>query len=176
LQALAHRIAADEAALRLAQKEYYPDFEPFVMYDRFMGNASDNRDLATMLGVRMNLPVYKSRRAAAVTEAAARVAQRKAELDRQTDQVNLQVQEAYERVRKSQKSVLLYEKSILTAAEANVNAARSAYETGKVPFLALIEAQRNVVNLRDRYYEVLADYFRRLAALERAVGGPIAKK
>jgi outer membrane protein TolC len=62
LQARADRIAAEEAALALAHKEFYPDIEPFFMYDRFMGNMSDNRDLAAMLGVRLNLPVYKGRR------------------------------------------------------------------------------------------------------------------
>jgi outer membrane protein TolC len=173
LQALADRIAAEEALLGLAHKEFYPDFEPFFMYDRFMGNVSDNRDLATMLGVRLNLPVYKGRRYGAVAEAEARIAQRRAELARQTDQVNFQVQEAYARLQRSDRSVRLYQKTILPAAEKNVKSAESAYTTGKIPFLSLIEAQRNVVNLRDRYYEALADYFRRRAALERAVGGPV---
>jgi outer membrane protein TolC len=174
LQALANRIAAEEAALGLAHKEFYPDFEPFFMYDRFMGNVSDNRDLATMVGVRLNLPVYRERRYGAVSEAEARVAQRRADLARLTDQVNFQVQEAYARVQRSQKSVQLYRDTILKAAESNVKAAQSAYTTGKIPFLSLIEAQRNRVGLRDRYYEALADYFRRRASLERAVGGPEA--
>jgi outer membrane protein TolC len=173
LQALADRIAAEEASLGLAQKEFYPDFEPFVMYDRFMGNTTDNRDLATMLGVRVNLPIYRQRRYGAVAEAEARIAQRRAELARQTDQVNFQVQEAYARVQRSERSVRLYRDTILKAADANVKAGQSAYVTGKTPFLSLIEAQRNVVNLRDRYYEAVADYFRRRAALERAVGGPL---
>ena len=173
LQALADRIAAEEAALGLAHKEFYPDFEPFLMYDRFIGNVPDNRDLATMLGVRLNLPVYRQRRYGAVAEAAARIAQRRAELARLSDQVNYQVQEAYARVQRSEKSVRLYRDTILRAAEANVKAAQSAYVTAKVPFLSLIEAERNVVSLRDRYYEAVADYFRRRAALERAVGGPL---
>jgi outer membrane protein TolC len=172
LQALADRIAAEEASLGLAHKEFYPDFEPFFMYDRFMGNVSDNRDLATQLGVRLNLPVYKKRRYGAVAEAEARIAQRRAELARLTDQVNFQVQEAYARVQRSERSVRLYRDTILKAADANVKAAQSAYTTGKIPFLSLIEAQRNLVGLRDRSYEALADYFRRRAALDRAVGGP----
>jgi len=55
-----------------------------------------------------------------------------------------------------------------------VKAAQAAYVTGKTPFLSLVEAQRNLVNLRDRHYEAKADYFRRLATLERAIGGPIS--
>ena len=173
LQALADRIAAEEATLGLARKDFYPDFEPFFMYDRFMGNLSENRDLAAMLGVRLNLPVYKARRDAAVAEAVSRIAQRQAELARLTDQVNLQVQEAYARVQRSERSVRLYRDTILRAAEANVKAAQAAYVTGKIPFLSLVEAERNVVSLRDRYYEAVAEYFRRRAALERAVGGPL---
>ena len=68
----------------------------------------------------------------------------------------------------------LYQKTILPAAEKNVKSAEAAYVTAKIPFLTLIEAQRNLVNLRDRYYEALADYFRRRASLERAIGGPLA--
>jgi cobalt-zinc-cadmium efflux system outer membrane protein len=106
-----------------------------------------------------------------VAEAEARVAQRRAELARQTDQVNFQVQEAYARVQRSEKSVRLYRDTILRTAEAKVKAALSAYTTGEIPFLSLIEAQRNVVILRDRYYEALADYFSRRAADARAASG-----
>jgi outer membrane protein TolC len=173
LQALADHIRAEEASLALACKEFYPDFEPFFMYDRFMGNVSDNRDLASMLGVRMNLPVYREKRHAAVAEAEAKIAQRRAELAKQTDQVNFEVQQAYERVRTSEQMVRLYEKTVLPAARQNVDAAESAYETGRTPFLSLIEAQRNEVMLLDRYYEAVADYFRRRATLERVVGGPL---
>ncbi len=173
LQGLSDRIAADEASLNLARREIYPDFEPFFMYDRFMGNMTANRDLAAMLGVRMNLPVYRRRRDGAVAEAEARLAERKAEVARLTDQVNFQVQEAYARVEKSHRSVRLYQETILPAAEKNVKSAEAAYANSKIPFLSLVEAERNVVHLRDRYYEVLADYFRRRASLERAAGGPL---
>jgi outer membrane protein TolC len=159
--------------LGLAHKEFCPDFEPFFMYDRFMGNTTDNRDLAAMLGVRLNLPVYREKRYAAVSEAAARVAARRAELAKQADQVGFQVQEAYEEVRESERIVGLYRDTILPDAGKNVEEARSAYESGRIPFVTLIEAERTVVMLRDRYYEAVADLFRRRAMLERAVGGPL---
>lgn len=167
--ALENRIQADQAALALAQKEYYPDVEVMAGYDAFW----QERPLRTQVGLRLNLPVRLSRRDGAVAEAQARIMQRSAELDRLKDQVGFQVQEAYEKVRKSEKAVRLYQKTILPAAEANVKAAQAAYTTGKTPFLSLIEAQRNLINLRDRYYEAVADYFRRGATLERVVGGPL---
>jgi outer membrane protein TolC len=173
--ALQDRIAAAQASLALACKDFRPDFEPFFMYDRFMGNVSDNRDLAAMVGVRLNLPVYRAKRQAAVQEAQARIAERRAELAAQTDQINFQVDEAYEKVVRSQRSVLLYRETILKAAEANVKAAQAAYVTGKIPLLSLIEAERNLVTLRDMYHQATADLFRRHATLERVTGGALTR-
>jgi outer membrane protein TolC len=169
LQALADRIRAEEAALALAEKEFYPDFEVAAGYDAFW----QEKPLRPEINVRLNLPVYKAKRHAAVSEARARIAQRRAELDRQADQVNFQVQEAYEQVRRGEQSVRLYEKTILPKAKDNREEAESAYEKGLVPFVSLIEAQRNEVGLRERYHEAVADYHRRRAALERAVVGPL---
>jgi outer membrane protein TolC len=174
LRALDNRIAADQAALALAGKESCPDLEPFAMYDRFMGNNSQSQDLAAMIGVRLNLLVRKARREAAVAEAQARINQHRAELARQTNQVNFEVQQAYAQVRESARTVRLYEQTILPKARDYVEAAASAYETAKIPFLSLIEAQRSRVGLLDRYYESVADYFRRRATLERVVGEPLS--
>jgi len=170
LLALADRLRAEEAALALARKEYYPDVEATAAYDTIMGNGP-TRDLAGQIGIRVNLPVRRERRSAAVAEAEARLAMRRAELAKLTDQMNLQVQEAYEHLIEAEKVVQLYRSTILPAAQSNVRAAQSAYMTGKTPFLSLIEAERSLLELRDRYYESVAGYFRRRAGLERMTGG-----
>lgn len=166
LQALADRIRADQAAIALARKEFCPDVEATAAYDTIMGNGP-MRDLAAQIGLRVNLPVRTGRRCAALAEAEARLAQHQAELARLSDQVQFQVQEAFELVVEGSKVVRLYHDTVLPAAEANVKAAQTAYLAAKTPFLSLIEAQRNLVSLRDRYYEVIAEYLRRRATLER---------
>lgn len=172
LQALANRLAAEEASAELALREYKPDFEVLAAYDGFW-QGSNGRPLQWQVGARMNLPVRTERRNAAVAEAQARVAQRRAELARLTDQVNLQVQEGFELVKESEKIILLYEKTLLPAAEANIKEAQSAYVNGKIPFVTLIEAQRSLVGLKDRYNEAISDSLQRRASLSRAVGGTI---
>lgn len=171
LQALKNRLASEEAALALAGKEYYPDIEVMAAYDAFW--QPEERDLRPMVGLRLNVPIQKTRRQGAVAEAAARIAQRRAELSSRSDQINFQVQEAYEQVLESEKAVRLYEDTVLPAARENVKAAQAAYPVGRIPFLSLIEAQRNAVMLRDRFYEIQADYGRRRAVLERVTGGPL---
>lgn len=166
--ALRARAAAEEAAVALAIKEYAPDFEAMAAYDAWW--QPRERDLRPMVGLRLNLPVRTGRRDAAVMEAQARLAQRRAELARAIDQAGLQVQEAYEQVREAEQALKLYEETALPAARENVRLAQSSYTTGKVPFLNLIEAQRNLVELRDRQFELQAELRRRRAALDRATG------
>jgi outer membrane protein TolC len=169
LKVLSDRIAADQANLALAKKEFAPDIEVMAAYDSFWSNPQQR----AQIGLKLNLPARLQRRYGAIAEAQARLAGRKAELARQADQVNLQVQEAAAQVRESARLVRLNRQTILRAADNNVEAARSAYGNGRVPFISLIEAQRNAINLRDRYYEAVADYGRRLATLERVIGGPL---
>lgn len=166
IQALVERLRSEEVNLGLARKEFLPDFEFMAGYDAFW----QEKELRSQVGMRLNLPVRKDRRYAGLAEAQAKLAQRRAELDRLIDQVAFQLQEAYEKVRKAERAVLLYEKTLNPAAKANVEAAQTAYVTGKIAFLSLVEAQRQKTSIQDRYYETVTDYHRRLATLERVVG------
>lgn len=162
------RVAADEAAVALAMKEYYPDFEVMAAYDTFWQYAE--RDLRGMVGLRFNLPGLTPRREAAIAEAQAKLIQRRAELARLTAQVGLQVQEAYEQLKETERSLKLNEETALPAARESVRLARTGYANNKVSFLNLIEAQRSLVELRDRQNELIAESRRRRAALDRAIG------
>src|SRR5262249_43417995 len=93
VQALADRVRAEQAALALACKEFYPDVEVTAAYDTIMGNGP-TRDLAPQVGVRVNLPVRHARRYGMIAEAEARLAQREAALARQTAQVQFEVGQA----------------------------------------------------------------------------------
>lgn len=170
LRAASARVAAEEAALALAIKEYYPDIEVMGAYDGFWQGAG-GRPLQWQLGARMNLPVRYTRRGGAADEARAKVAQRRAELARNIDRVNFEVQEAFEQLRESEEVVRLYEERILKAADANVKEAQAGYAATKIPFLNLVEAQRNRVMLKDRYFEAMAETVRRRAAIAKAIGG-----
>jgi len=166
LRALADRVTAAQAAVALARKEYGPDVELMAAYDSIW----QERPLRPQVGVRLNLPVRLERRRAAIEEAEAKLAQQQAALAQRTDEVNFQVQEASTQAIESERVVRLYEGEVLRAAQKNVEAARDAYEKGKIPFVALLEAQRTLVGLQDRYQEALADQARRRATLERVSG------
>jgi outer membrane protein, heavy metal efflux system len=168
IAALRARTSAEEAAIALALKDYYPDFEAMAAYDAFWQRPE--KDLRPMVGVRLNLPIRTDRKDAVVSEARARLMQKRAELAKVIDLAGLQVQEAYEQAHETERTLKLYEDSALPAARENVRLAQLSYATGKVAFLNLIEAQRNLVELRDRQFELIAESHRRRAALDRATG------
>jgi len=170
LAAQSARIRQEEYALGLAYKDYYPDVEVGAKYNAFMPP-----DMRTEVGANVNVPIYLKKRRAAVCEASAKVRQRRAELENRIDQVRYEVQSAWERTTERGQVVRLYEEKILPAARANVESARINYTAGKVDFLRLVEAERQLREQQDKYYETVGEYHRRLAQLERAAGGSLSR-
>lgn len=167
LLALKDRIVAAETAVKLAERDYYPDFDVMAAYDHFWTEQQQRPQMA----VRINLPVRLKRRAAALEEAKARLAQLHAELAQQSDVIGYEVRQVYEQLRESLSTVRLFEQEVIPAARKNVEAAKTNYATAKLPSFMAIAAQRELVNLRDRYYEAITDLFRRRTVLERALSG-----
>jgi outer membrane protein TolC len=162
------RIRTEEANLALACKEYYPDLNVVAKYDGFMPE-----NMRPQVGMELNVPLQNSRRSAAVREAEERLQQRRAEYQDRLDQVRFEVQSALDRAAQSQRVIRLYEEKILPATQRSVESAQTNYTSGKLDFLRLLDAERQVYTQREMYYQAIAEYHRRLAELDRAVGGSL---
>lgn len=163
------RIRTEEANLALACKEYCPDMNLVAKYDAFMPP-----EMRSQVGMDLNVPIRRGRRDAAAREASDRLCQRRAEYQDRLDQVRFEVQASLERATQSQRVVRLFEDRILRAAQRSLESAQANYTTGKLDFLRLLDAERQFNNQREMYYQAIAEYYRRLAELERAVGGSVA--
>jgi cobalt-zinc-cadmium efflux system outer membrane protein len=168
LAAQAARIRAERYELSLACKEFYPDLEFVGRYDAFWQVPED--DLRPMVGMNLNLPIYKDKRYAAVAEARAKIAKEQADYDSKTVEIAYEVEQTFRRVEESQQTIKLYEDKIIPTARHSIDAARASYLAGKLDLLRLIESQRQLLNLRDEYYSAIAEYYGRLTELERLVG------
>jgi cobalt-zinc-cadmium efflux system outer membrane protein len=163
------RIEAEQASVALAMKEFYPDFEIMGRYDQFWTDVVQR----SQAGLYFNIPLNQSRRQAAVCEAMFRASKLKAEYDAQVDAIRSDVEAGYARLEGSHKNVRLYDKSLLPAAQENVASAYTGYEAGTVDFLRLVAAERQLIELQEKYQDAVTDYYRRLAELERVIGTPI---
>ena len=166
LAAQAARIRAAEAAVNLACKDYYPDVEIVGKYDAFMPE-----EMRPQLGMNVNVPLWQQKRSAAWREAMAKLQKERAEYANMADQTRFEVQSAYAELLEGQRVLHLYDEKILPAAKQYTQSARANYTAGKTDFLRLIDAQRQLYGQWEKYYQTLTDYHRRLAELQRAVGG-----
>lgn len=165
------RVRTEEANLELAYREYYPDLDLRARYDAFMPE-----DMRAQVGMAVNVPIRFQRRSAAVREACDRLQQRRWEYQNLLDQVRFEVQSARDRAAQSADVVRLYQQKTLPISERNLESAQANYTTGKLDFLRLIDAQRQLNAQREAYHQAVAEYHRRLAEVERAVGEAVALK
>ncbi|MEX2115113.1 MAG: TolC family protein, partial [Pirellulales bacterium] len=169
LAAIVSRLYAEQTAVDLANKDYYPDVELVARYDAFWQEFP----LRTMIGINANIPIYRKRLDSATREAAFRASQRRAEYEQRIDDINRDVQSLYDKLRASQGLVELYQRQTVPAAQQSVSAARAGYIAGKLDFLRLIESERRLIEIQDQQQDVLAGYHSLLAETERVVAGPL---
>lgn len=169
LAGLSAQIRGEEAAIALAEREFYPDAELYARYDAFW----QEQPLRPVVGMNVNVPLYRSKRYAALREAQSRRQRYRGEYERLVYELSNEIQAAYERLAESRRTALLYRERIIPAAEQNVESALAGYVAGRVDFLRLIEAQRQHIELREQQVETEADVYRRLAELQRVSAVPL---
>lgn len=169
LQSLARQLEARRAARRLAKKEYYPDITVMGTYNS-MWASEEHR---WTIGAGINIPLQIDRRRGAEAEALAETMRIAAELVARVDDVAFEVSRAYDMLIESEHVVRLYDETFLPVAEENLKAAQSGYENGMNDFLALLNAEKNLMLVQLAHQQALTEYHQRRADLERAVGGDI---
>jgi outer membrane protein TolC len=121
--------------------------------------------------ISLSIPLaYKSKYDAAVGEARARQAEASAELRRLEDLVRREVWQAYLRARTAAEQHHLYAGLHLPHAQQALEATESAYTTGQVDFLTLLDSVRTIEMTHFEHARAAADFERAYADLERAVG------
>jgi outer membrane protein TolC len=166
IAAVRSRARAAEARAERAERDAYPDFTVSTSYNS-MWDMPEHR---WMVGVGFNLPVFSGKRTGAAHEARALGAQLQSELLRMSDMARTQVFVTLKQLEESEHVLLLFETRLLPIARQRIDAARAGFITAQNPFMAVIESERALRNLELQYQTARAEYARRQAELERALG------
>ena len=163
-------VGKGEAELRLARREFYPDFNVSLEYmqrDPAMGGEGD--DMYT-LGLTFNLPVRRERRHAAVAEAESGIAMASEELNGLNNSSDRGISDLLAQLERRRKLAELYKTGIIPQAGQALESATINYRVNKVDFMTLLDSQMILFNYEREYYDSLADYQMKLAQLEALVG------
>ncbi|MBI5244144.1 MAG: TolC family protein [Elusimicrobia bacterium] len=154
-----------DGVLSLARSEYLPDL---MLQHRQRSDLMRGQTHDAVLG--LTLPLWFWRPAAMVQEAKAERDRARAELNVARLSTQADVHIAWSRVRTAQRLLDACRTTLLPQAEESLKVAESGYQSDKIGFLDLLDAQRSLLNFKLEYYQYMAEYEARLAELERIVG------
>lgn len=157
-----------QAAVALAKARGVPDLTVSGGY-RYIGAEEEN---ALVVGVSAPLPVF-DRNQGGTREAKYRVA--KALADRESARIRVQtaLAESYQVLASAYIEATALRAQVLPEVESTFRASMDGFQSGKLGYLDVLDAQRTLFEARGRYIDALADYHRAVAEVERLIGTPI---
>ena len=171
LKGAEEEIVRSERMYELAERNRkFPDFMVGWDYVRMPTEMRKDR-----YGAMVNITIPFSpwtigRRNYEVEESLAEIRAAKANRDAMRNTTLREVTESQVKVEAARRSVQLYREGLLTQAELSFRAAMAAYQTGRVEFVTLLEAQRALREARMGYYKATVGFIQNLADLERITG------
>lgn len=179
LKAAQYMVEKGDQAIRLAKKEYFPDFKVGLNYifvdkrDDRMGKLNppedDGRDiLGIMLG--FNIPLWEGKNMSRVRGATETRLASERNYDKIENKVEFSIRDGVLRADTALDQLALYEKVLIPQAEQALDSTESAYATGKLKALDLIDSERFLLSVRLAHAKLKTDYMKALADIERAIG------
>lgn len=158
-------LEAGELSVKLAAKEYYPDFMVSVSPMERDG-AIESYDF--MFG--LNIPLWFGKNQGRLSEARANAEALRAETVARVNSKSSEVAETIIRVTSGGDTLTLYETALLPQSELSLESAMKNYRSFDADFISLLDSERELKRMRLDYLKTLFDYRKAVASLERAVG------
>ena len=171
LKGAEEEIVRSERMYELAERNRkFPDFMVGWDYMRMPTDMKKDR-----YGAMVNITIPFSpwtigRRNHEVEESLAEIRAAKTNRDAMRNMTLREVSESQAKVQAARRSITLFNEGLLTQAELSFRSAMAAYQTGRVEFVSLLEAQRALREARMGYYKATVGLIQNLADLERIIG------
>jgi len=156
-----------DAALAIAKRDYFPDFNVGYTYQKTGPRLRDYY----MLSLGVKVPLYFWRKQTPAVEQAA-LEKESVQEDSYSKRLSvlseLQNQAIAQRI--SGRILKLYSEGLVPQAEETLTSATAAYRVGKVDFQTLLSAVIDLLRLRQEYYRTMADHEIAVAKIHEIIG------
>jgi cobalt-zinc-cadmium efflux system outer membrane protein len=170
-----HLIESRETALKLSEKNYYPDFDIGVSYGQRDDSPMQERADFLSASVMINIPLwYKVKEDRKVAEDAANVRKAQAEYSALKNNIVLKIKTVLAEIDSHVKRVELLKSGLIPQSRLSLDSALSAYRVNKVNFLTLVNSQLTLYNFVLDYHRAIAEHEVKLAELESVIGQRIS--
>ncbi|MBI2486212.1 MAG: TolC family protein [Deltaproteobacteria bacterium] len=170
LKARENLIQREEEALKLAKRQYYPDFVlgagPGVMG---MTGGGTQGVWQVMFGVKVPIYFWRKQRFG-VEEAASQLQAAKEDYTSTNQSLFFNIKDRYLTAKTSEKLLDLYEKGIIPQSTLSLDSAIAGYQVGNIDFLTLLDNLVTLFNFELAYYNQLTEYQKALVRIEENIG------
>ncbi len=135
-----------------------------------MNPPPDNGKDVYSLSVGVNIPIFRSKYDAGVQEATERFAAARQAYRSTVNNVGLAVRSIGFRLETIDDQIALFERALLPQAEQALRSTESAYATGTIGVLDLLDSERMLLEVRLGLARLESDYMKALAEMERSIG------
>lgn len=154
------------ARLRLAHKDYWPDFRVYTGYVGTMDPAQKR----WQIGAEINLPFGGDRRRSAVSSAELEQDRLQAERDDLEFRLRAELASALSRLDEAEQTIALYRDRIVPLSRQGLDAARADFESGRGEFANVIDAETALLDARLTLARARADRLLTVAGIEALTG------
>jgi outer membrane protein TolC len=174
VKSLSTLINKGQASHRLAQKEFYPDFN--LSFEYMFREKVDTEMVKDpgynmfTVGVTFNLPFQQEKRQSMLAESTSETSMATEEQNALKNTIAYNINDTLSQLERRRKLIELYKGGIIPQAEQSLESAIIGYRVSKVDFLTLLDGRMNLFTYERDLYESQAEYMMKLAQLEATVG------
>ena len=160
-----------ETAKKLAEKDYYPNFNVGFKYGQRQDSRLADRPDFVSAYVGINIPLwFETKQSKKVSEAGYKVEMTKETFNKEKNQIYFNLNAFIEKEAQSSKTIQLIQQGILPQARQSLESALAGYSVDKVDFLTLLSNQVTLFQWEVKYHRELTEYKKTLAEIESVVG------
>jgi outer membrane protein TolC len=160
-----HEIEKSETGVRLARRDYFPDFTVNAGYYN-MGAMPSMYEFR----VDMNIPLRTRKRRAAVAEQQYTVEQARRSYAADAQSIAARIQDDWQMAETALKLVDLYDKTVLPQAYLTLQSSLASYQTGGVDFLSVLSNFAMVLEYEMNRHEEMQNYHVAESRIEEMAG------
>jgi cobalt-zinc-cadmium efflux system outer membrane protein len=161
-------------AAEIEQRKAVKDFEksksiPDITVSAGTQHFAESSDTAFVVGIAVPLPLF-DRNQGSINEASARLS-KAYEQSRAVDvRTRSNVVEAHKSLLSTYDQATALQNKVIPGAQEAFDAAKEGYSQGKFGYLDVLDAQRTLFGVRAQYIEILANYHKVRADIDRLIG------
>ena len=165
-------IEAADTRLKMAQKEYFPDF---TIGGGYYNRSGDFKDMWSLTAT-ISIPVYfNSKQRPATLEAKANINQAKQEMEAVKLMIGAALRDNYSMLRSSEKLMVIYKNGLIPKNSQDIEQALTGYSTGRTEAVTIISRLKTLLDYEALYWSQFVEREKAIARLQAITEGLTAR-